>query len=331
VGGSNQPDSVTSSILNDSRYTNKNGDFYSNPQFVNLQSDYHLSGISPAIQKGTMDPDLPPGDRDGWPRIIDGNSVPDLGAYEYIAQQAPLAGVSDPWTYTSGMAPGAWVSIWGANLAPSEAVWNPQPGQPLPTTLNGVGVFFNGSPAALSYVSPTLINTLVPAGVLEGAVRIVVEGGGGGLQTVMATASRVLPALYALPRPSAPSSFFVTAVDPLTGDLLNHSDVDPRATRMASPGETIDLYAIGLGATTSNFVTDQLFTGAYPLEEAPAVVLGYPSPVSLTPLFAGLVSPGLYVVRIAIPQDAGSGDVPVKLVFWDQASADGVFLGIQGK
>jgi uncharacterized protein (TIGR03437 family) len=331
VGGANQPDSVTSSIVNDSRYTNKNGSFYSNPQFVNLQSDYHLSRSSPAINKGTLDADLPPSDHDGWPRVVDGNSLPDLGAYEYVSQQGPLSGVSDPWTYRPGVAPGAWVSIWGANLAPSQGVWDPQPGQPLPTTLNGVRVFFNGLPAALSYVSPTLIDALVPAGMLEGGVRIAVEGSGGGFQTMTATASRVLPALYALPRPAAPSSFFVTAVDPLSGDLLNHSDVDPRARRLARPGDTIDLYAIGLGATASNFSTDQLFTGAYPLEQTSTVVLGYPSPVPLTPLFAGLVSPGLYVVRIVIPPDAGPGDVPVKLVFWDQASADSVFLAIEGK
>jgi hypothetical protein len=44
--------------------------------------------------------------------------------------------------------------------------------QELPVTLGGAVVTFNGSPAALLYVSPMQINALVPAGVAPGKVEV---------------------------------------------------------------------------------------------------------------------------------------------------------------
>lgn len=52
-----------------------------------------------------------------------------------------------------------------------------------------------------------------------------------------------------------------------TGYLVGNSAVDPRAARAAEPGDILDLYMIGLGATSdaSKFITNQPFVGAYPL------------------------------------------------------------------
>jgi uncharacterized protein (TIGR03437 family) len=69
---------------------------------------------------------------------------------------------------------------------------------------------------------------------------------------------------------------------------------------------------IGLGATVdpSKFVTDKLFSGAFPVNaKVTATVGGAPAPVS----FAGLISPGLYLVRITVPTGLPAGPQPIEI------------------
>jgi uncharacterized protein (TIGR03437 family) len=77
---------------------------------------------------------------------------------------------------------------------------------------------------------------------------------------------------------------------------------------------------IGLGATSdpSKFVTDQVFAGAYPVSASVTATVGGES---ATVSFAGLTAPGLYLVRIAIPQDLSPGAQVI------QVSAGGLRTG----
>ena len=93
---------------------------------------------------------------------------------------------------------------------------------------------------------------------------------------------------------------------------MGNSAVDPRVIRAAQPGDLLDLYMIGLGATVnpSQFITDQNFAGAYPVSaNVTAMVGGESAPV----LFAGLTSPGLYLVRVAVPTDLKAGQQPIQV------------------
>jgi uncharacterized protein (TIGR03437 family) len=236
-------------------------------------------------------------------------------------------GIVDPWNSTNGIAPGAWISIYGSNLSAVTAAWNPQPNADLPTSLGGVRVWIGGLSAALQYVSPTIINALVPAGVHLGPVDLVVDAGSSGAGApVPLYAQPFLPAICSSPAPPQARQYSVTAVDPATGQLLGNAAADPRVTRAVHPGDTIDLYAIGLGPTTPAFPTDTLFTGSYALMATLRVVLGS---ARIDPSFAALVSPGLYQVRIAVPADTPAGDQPIALDLGRVQSAPGVFLRIQ--
>jgi uncharacterized protein (TIGR03437 family) len=236
-------------------------------------------------------------------------------------------GVADPWTYTKGVSPGAWISIYGSNLANSTATWSPAPGQPLATTLAGVSVTVDGVSAALSYVSPTLVNVLAPAAAHVGPVQIVVTNNGASSAPFPIQSTTFLPAIYSNAAPgTSPARYYVTAVDPKTNQLLGNPSADPRVTGAPHAGDTIDLYALGLGPA-AQFSTDTDFSGAFPLTANPSVVLGG---VSVAPSFAALVAPGLYQMRIVIPPALSAGDQPILLDFGvGVQSAPNVFLSIQ--
>jgi uncharacterized protein (TIGR03437 family) len=245
----------------------------------------------------------------------DPNSMLGTGATSFSVLVTPpvpaIQQVTDSWNYTSGVAPGAWVTIWGTGLAVgAPQVWMVT-GSALPTNLNGVTVLFNQTPAALLYASSTMINALVPASVQPGPVQVVVQSNGvnSGPFTVNATAT--LPAIYAVPAAGG-TTWFVTAALAGTATLIGNPAVDPRVSRAAQSGDVLDLYLIGLGATQdlSKFVTDRVFAGAYPVAASvTATVGGAPAEIQ----FAGLTSPGLYLVRIVVPSGLAPGPQPIQV------------------
>jgi len=222
-----------------------------------------------------------------------------------------IQAIVDSWGYTAGIAPGLWVAIGGTNMAGPPQSWNLSGVEQLPTTLAGVTVTFNGTPAALAYVSATQINALVPASLTPGPVQVVVEVNGVSSSPFTIAATATHPAIYA-PANSDGSIFFVTAALQGTGFLVGNSATDSRVARAVFPGDVLDLYMIGLGATAdpSKFITDKVFTGAFPVSaNVAATVGGEPAPV----IFAGLTSPGLYLVRISIPPDLAPGPQPIQV------------------
>ena len=229
-----------------------------------------------------------------------------------LTLQPAIQAIVDSWGYTSGIAPGTWVTIGGTNMASgAPQTWNLIGGQPLPTTVGGVTVSFNGAPAALYYVSATQINALVPASVAAGPVQVVIQSNGVSSAPFTIAAKATQPAIYAPPNADG-STFFVTAALQGTAYLVGNSATDPRVVRGAQPGDILDLYMIGLGATAdaSKFVTSQPFAAAYPVSAAVTATVGGEA---AQVLFAGLTSPGLYLVRVAIPPDLAAGAQPIQI------------------
>ncbi len=91
------------------------------------------------------------------------------------------------------IAPGAIVSIFGSNFAPSVAGYL---SVPLSTSLNGISVNFNGVPAPLFYVSPLQVNAQVPysSGTGTGSVNVTKQGSGALSRPV--TLASVSPGLF---------------------------------------------------------------------------------------------------------------------------------------
>jgi minor extracellular serine protease Vpr len=216
--------------------------------------------------------------------------------------QPTITSIVDGASLLSGpLAPGSYVTIIGSGLSDFT---DAHLAAPHPLAIDLVSVSFDVPSAHLSvaghliYASPTLINVQVPWE-LEGQTAVQVK------VNVNFSPSNVVTISLA---PVAPS-FFLMADGNVWARDLNYRAIN--ASDPAHDGETIQLYANGLGP-----VTNQPASGdAAPLSPAsetplPVVMIGN-QPASV--LFSGL-TPGsgtLYALDVAVPPSLAPGTYPI--------------------
>jgi uncharacterized protein (TIGR03437 family) len=215
-------------------------------------------------------------------------------------------GVANAVSGAAGVAPGAWISIYGTNLAP--ATWalasSDLVDQMIPASLGGVKVQINGKPAFVQYISPAQINVLAPDDTGAGSVAVSVSNAAGSSNNITATLSPVLPGLSV-------QANYVRAVRYPDGAIINGTGAAESGFTTAAaavPGDIIALYGTGFGPTDSAPQTGLVFTGAYAATNAVTVTIGG---VSAEVLWAGLVGPGLYQINVKVPAAAPAGDQAV--------------------
>lgn len=227
--------------------------------------------------------------------------------------------ITEAWTLRPGMAPGAWTSITGTELASVTAHWAPSGGRPFDTRLGGVSVRVGDTTAPISFVSPTRITFLVPGSTPEGNVNVVVERDGTASDAVSVPVTAAVPAIQSVPDPTTAGRFFAAVtpsgagtslvfVNP-RGWIIGKPEIDNRASRGAFPGEEIDIWATGLGRAEET-PTEGIFAGIFAVVNSPKVRFGG---VTVDPTAVVLVSPGVYLVRVRVPQSQAPGDVPLVL------------------
>ncbi len=220
-------------------------------------------------------------------------------------QAAPAftaANVMNGASFTTSLAPNTWVSIVkGGELSATTRGWLASDiiGNVLPTQLNGASVTVNGNPVAVSYVSPTQINFLLPPSLASGTAQIQAINNGLTSAMVSASIASVAPAFFTLGSDATTGNSYIAA------EHANFSIAGPPGlisgltTTPYNAGETMVLYGTGFGATTTLPPAGQVLTAAIPLAATPTVTVGgQPAAVS----FAGLVGPGLYQINVVLPQ-----------------------------
>jgi uncharacterized protein (TIGR03437 family) len=206
-----------------------------------------------------------------------------LKAPAAAAPAIAAGGIANAAGGAAGVAPNAWTSIYGSNLAStthamtSAEVINGK----LPTQLGGVGVKINGKDAYVYFVSPAQVNVLAPADSGAGPVSVTVANAAGTSPAATATLQAVLPGLFT-------ASNYVHAA--------------------AKSGDVIDIYGTGFGPTQDSVDLSAVFTGAYPLVNPVSVAIGG---IDAAVQFAGLVGPGLYQINASVPIGLAAGDYPV--------------------
>lgn len=212
-----------------------------------------------------------------------------------------------------GVSPGSIATLFGTKLAATTASADRFP---LPRTLAGVQLFVNGVPTPMFYVSPTQINFQVPFSIASGTALIQLVSSAG------ASASIAVPVV-----PSQPGLFFTPATG--IGSVRFPSDGLVAAQRAAQAGETVELYAVGMGAVDSAPEVGEASSGVFLARTVlePTVSLGgRVLPVTFSGLAPGFA--GLYQVNFTLPQDLPPGRYEL-LVGVNGIAGNTVFLDVE--
>ena len=252
---------------------------------------------------------------------------------EIIAAGAPVLdfqGVQDNATFVPGdaVAPGDIVAVKGQQLSAKDGTQAGAP--PIATQLSDTQVLFNGQPLPLYYTSYGQINCQIPADAPVGTSLVQVKRQDGQASNLVsvdiaARAPRLLlggVGLYGA----------ITNLD--YSRPMPDGSFPGVATHAAKAGDTLTLYAIGLGPTSPYVAAGQPAPSSEPLARltsTPMVTFGGGlGGATATPLFAGLTPTyaGLYQVNVTIPDGAPKGNVYVSLAFSDSTS-NSVLIFIQ--
>ena len=222
-------------------------------------------------------------------------------------------GVVNAASFQAGVAPGAWVSIFGQNLAAaSHALGSPDlVNGNLPTTLSGVSVQVDNQPAFLQYVSPSQINVQAPADSNTGFVRVTVTNSGGTSDALTVNLQSMQPAFFT-------SQNYVAAVR-ADGTIIN-------AATPAKSGDVLQLYGTGFGPTNPAVTPGAVFQGSFPLAATVMVTIGG---AVANVAYAGLVGAGLCQINVTVPVLA-DGDHAVLAQVAGVSTQTGVLLKTKG-
>ena len=302
--------------LDDSRYlTNTpaslaaNGGSYSGPMF----SVTMLPGSAPGTYTGSF----------AIQGGADSNTFTNLAMQSFTIQLSGAAASPTP-TITgavsasdfgavSSSAPGSWIEIYGANLAPDNRPWSMTDfnGSTAPTLLDGVSVGIGGQCAFLDYISPTQVNAQLPSNIAIGnTLQLTVSNGNSTSAPYPFTVNAVQPGLF------APASFkvggnqYVVALLPDLTYVLPAGSIAGVQSRPAKPGETIVIYGIGFGPGDPDFPGGQIATDITSLTVPLQIMFGQtPAQIPYYGFAPNYV--GLYQINVMVPELPDSDLVPL--------------------
>lgn len=220
------------------------------------------------------------------------------------------------------IAPNTFASIQGGSLAPTTRSWTAADfnGNNLPTSLDGVGVTVNGQPAFVYFVSPRQINFLTPANMAVGSpAQIVVNDGALNSVTMSVPTAGFGPAFFLL------GGKYAAAIH-ADGKVVGPTTLVANNSTPAKAGETIALYATGLGATIPGVANGVVVSAPAETAALPTVIIGT---TAAQVTYGGLISAGLYQINVVVPANAASGDNPVSVSLGGFTSPVGAMVAVQ--
>ncbi|HXJ40168.1 MAG TPA: hypothetical protein VNH18_12895, partial [Bryobacteraceae bacterium] len=97
-------------------------------------------------------------------------------------------------------------------------------------------------------------------------------------------------------------------------------------TVAAKAGDSIALFAVGLGPTNPAVPPGKPFVGSAPTTNAVSVLM---NGFTTKPSFAGLSGAGLYQINLTVPSGLGAGDVALVLSVGGAQTQPGVLVSLQ--
>ena len=234
-----------------------------------------------------------------------------------------ITGISNNASGAPSIESGSWVSIYGSGLSATTRSWQASDlsGNNLPTTLDNVSVQINGKKAAIAYVSPGQLNVQAPTDTAIGPVQVQVTNSLG-TASGTATLESYSPALFTFQAKYASARHNSDGVYVAPAGYFGSGTT----SRPAQPGETLQIYATGLGPTTPAVPAGQLVGSPAPLANLTQLVVtmgGVPATVE----FAGIVAPGEYQINAVVPLLA-AGDQPIVAAIGGFSSQTGISIPV---
>jgi uncharacterized protein (TIGR03437 family) len=201
------------------------------------------------------------------------------------------------------VAPGSIVTIFGSNLAAGATSAS---GAPYPTTLGSTVVTFNGIAAPLFYTSPGQINAQVPFEVPMGTASVQVKRGTATSSAGFVNVALVSPGIFIMDQGSA------------QGAILHSNYSLVSATNPARAGETLQIYATGLGPLVSSVGSGAPSPAANTISQPVVKIGNQNASVSYSGLAPGFA--GLYQVNVVVPQGLAAGNQNIQITMNGSAS-----------
>lgn len=208
--------------------------------------------------------------------------------------------------FTSGLAPGEFISIYGTNLAPST-----QADSTFPLQLNGVQVLINGNAVPVYVVSANQISALVPFAVGSTIAAIQVVNNGVASNTVTEYVNLTAPGVFTVP---SGGIGYAAALHP-DGSLIT-------TDKPAQIGEVVAMFVTGLG-TVNPAISDGTPGPTDTLSNATNTISVFIGGSPATVSFAGLAPQliGLYQINAQVPAGLSAGDAYVDVTGPDYYSS----------
>ncbi len=221
-----------------------------------------------------------------------------------VRASAPVVNAA---SYSTTIAPGGLISIFGRGLA-ARSMTAAQ--YPLPTTLAGTSVYLDGAPLPLFYVANGQINAQLPADA-SGDLTLQVETASGSAE-IPVTVADAAPAIF-------------------QGGVLHMNGTPVGDASPVKPGETLMIFATGLGALERPLPAGQAAPQSPPLRASSPVIVEL-GDIRVSPLFAGLTPgfAGLYQVNVVVPADLPASRYSLRLAVKGTVSNSAV-LPLQGR
>jgi uncharacterized protein (TIGR03437 family) len=234
-----------------------------------------------------------------------------------------ISGIRDGAAFaTDRFSPGSIISIFGSQLGPDPYVnFTIEPGTPIATTLGGVTVTVDGSPAIPLLASSQQVNAVIPFSAKTS-----------GEADVVVTYNGLASSPFQIPMSAAAFKLFAAnAQGAGPAAALNQNFSVNTADHPAAKGSVIQLFGTGGGAVNPAG-TDGALAPSKPL---PSLTASYSATVNGKPatvLYAG-AAPGLvfgvYQVNVQLPSDVTSGPADINIEVGDSESQTGITVFVQ--
>ena len=229
------------------------------------------------------------------------------------------------------IAPGELITLFGPGIGPAQPLGYQLDANGLvATTLGGIRVLFDGTPAPLLYVGPNQINTVAPAGLVsKQQTQVVVETNGksGPAQTI--EIADVSPGFVVV----APGIFSATASGVGQAAAFNNQDGTVNGpAHPAAPGTVVGMYVTGLGATDKT-VPEGTITGPSLLPLNTGTIEVFVGGEKAEVMYAGAAPytiAGVSQVNVVVPAGLSSGNQPVFVSSGHvESSQSGVWIAVK--